>query len=112
MLGTGGLGAPETAAPRPIRIPVTPMQPLPAAAPPGLQDARSWPNCPGVGYLLSLTLSLAPWGTAAPWAGPEPPALGHVGMAWCPVLPSSLAHRQPHGTERALRGRQVGWGGM
>ena len=57
---------------------------------------------PGVGSLLSLTLSLAPRGTAAPWAGPEPPALGHVGVA----------QRQPRGAERALLGRQLGWAGM
>ena len=39
-----GIGAPETVAPGPVWIPLTPLQLPPAAVPPGLQDARSWPS--------------------------------------------------------------------
>lgn len=92
-------------APGPAWIPLIPAQPPAYCCPTRLSGCPA-PARPVLSAwsLLSRTLTSTPWVTAAPWAGPEPLPLGHLGVAWCPVLPGSLAHRQPHGMEKAQLG--------
>ena len=114
------MGAPEMVVPGSFRIPVTPVQPLPAATPPGLQDARSWPNCsrcqvpaephpqlgpPGYSSTLGWSRAPGPWtcghglvpsaaqnpgSQAASWHR-ESPAWPSSGLGWDVTLGAGLS---------------------